>query len=120
MLRPALPSDQPNRERSPTIFFGTILQVVSFRRRDRVGCFVRHLSDRAGSKVASQHNCVCFSNPKATLDALVPGFAYFAFWYVLGAFAFWFIGFETSHRSIEQIDSELTGPTPSSRKIPAI
>jgi hypothetical protein len=23
----------------------------------------------------------------ATLDALVPGFLYFAFWYVLGAFA---------------------------------
>jgi hypothetical protein len=37
----------------------------------------------------------------------VPGFNYFAFWYVLGALAFWFIGFETSRRSIEQIDETL-------------
>lgn len=48
-----------------------------------------------------------YVKPEATLDALIPGFLYFAFWYVLGAFAFWFIGFETSRRSIEQIDSEL-------------
>jgi hypothetical protein len=46
----------------------------------------------------------------ATLDALVPGFLYFAFWYVLGAFAFWFIGFETSRRSIEEIDHTLSKP----------
>jgi putative MFS transporter len=49
-----------------------------------------------------------YVKPAATLDALIPGFNYFAFWYVLGAFAFWFIGFETSRRSIEQIDSELS------------
>jgi putative MFS transporter len=61
-----------------------------------------------------------YVKPQATLDALVPGFNYFAFWYVLGAFAFWFIGFETSRRSIEQIDAELTAPTPSPRKIPAV
>jgi len=48
-----------------------------------------------------------YVKPEATLDALVPGFNYFAFWYVLGAFAFWFIGFETSRRSIEQIDEAL-------------
>jgi putative MFS transporter len=48
-------------------------------------------------------------SPHATLDALVPGFAYFAFWYLLGAFAFWFIGFETRGRTIEEIDSELSG-----------
>ena len=61
-----------------------------------------------------------YVKPAATLDALVPGFAYFAFWYVLGAFAFWFIGFETSHRSIDEIDSELTVPASSSRKVPAV
>jgi MFS transporter, putative metabolite:H+ symporter len=51
-----------------------------------------------------------YVKPAATLAALVPGFLYFAFWYVLGAFAFWFIGFETSRRSIEQIDSALGIP----------
>jgi len=51
-----------------------------------------------------------YVKPEATLDALVPGFNYFAFWYVLGAFAFWFIGFETSRRSIEQIDEALGRP----------
>jgi putative MFS transporter len=48
--------------------------------------------------------------PKATLDALIPAFNYFAFWYVLGAAAFWFIGIETSGRSIEEIDAALTSP----------
>ena len=51
-----------------------------------------------------------YVKPAATLDALVPGFLYFAFWYVLGAFAFWFIGFETSRRSIADIDSDLGKP----------
>ena len=51
-----------------------------------------------------------YVKPAATLDALVPGFLYFAFWYVLGAAAFWLIGFETSRRSIEEIDSDLTKP----------
>jgi putative MFS transporter len=51
-----------------------------------------------------------YVKPEATLDALVPGFLYFAFWYVLGAFAFWFIGFETSRRSIEEIDLALARP----------
>ena len=50
-----------------------------------------------------------YVKPAATLEALVPGFLYFAFWYVLGALAFWFIGFETSRRSIDEIDRELTG-----------
>jgi MFS transporter, putative metabolite:H+ symporter len=61
-----------------------------------------------------------YVKPEATLDALVPGFLYFGFWYVLGAFAFWFIGFETSRRSIEQIDRTLTTRESSSQKIPAI
>jgi len=54
-----------------------------------------------------------FVKPEATLDALVPGFLYFAFWYVLGAFAFWFIGFETSRRSIEEIERSLEAPAAS-------
>jgi putative MFS transporter len=57
--------------------------------------------------------------PKATLAALVPGFNYFAFWYVLGAIAFAFIGFETRGRSIEEIDSALAAPAPSSERATA-
>ena len=53
-----------------------------------------------------------FVAPKATLDALIPAFNYFAFWYVLGAAAFWFIGIETSGRTIEEIDAALTAPAP--------
>jgi putative MFS transporter len=49
-----------------------------------------------------------YVNPQATLDALIPGMNYFAFWYVLGAFAIWFIGFETRGRTIDEIDSALT------------
>ncbi len=55
--------------------------------------------------IAGQTNLV---SPKATLDALVPGFNYFAFWYLLGAAAFWWIGFETSGRTIEEIERGLT------------
>ncbi len=52
-----------------------------------------------------------YVSPKATLDALIPGMNFFAFWYVLGAAAIWFIGFETSGRTIEEIDDDLTAPT---------
>ena len=51
-----------------------------------------------------------FVSPKATLDALIPAMNYFAFWYVLGAVAVWFIGFETRGRTIEEINSDLTAP----------
>jgi MFS transporter, putative metabolite:H+ symporter len=51
-----------------------------------------------------------YVKPEAALDVLIPGFNYFAFWYVLGAFAFWFIDFETSRRSIDEIDSALGRP----------
>ena len=60
-----------------------------------------------------------FVAPKATLDALIPAFNYFAFWYVLGAFAFWFIGFETRGRSLEDIDAALTAPAASPEGVPA-
>jgi putative MFS transporter len=55
-----------------------------------------------------------YVKPQATLDALIPAFNYFAFWYVLGAAAFWFIGFETRGRSIEEIDAALSAPAASS------
>jgi putative MFS transporter len=51
-----------------------------------------------------------YVKPQATLDALVPGFAYFASWYVLGALAFAFIAMETRGRTIDEIDAELTSP----------
>jgi MFS transporter, putative metabolite:H+ symporter len=59
-----------------------------------------------------------FVAPKATLDAVIPAFNYFAFWYVLGAVAFWFIGFETRGRTIEEIDATLSASAPSSARVP--
>jgi MFS transporter, putative metabolite:H+ symporter len=49
-----------------------------------------------------------FVTPKATLDALIPAMNYFAVWYLVGAAAIWFIGFETRGRTIGEIDSKLT------------
>jgi len=60
-----------------------------------------------------------FVAPQATLDAVIPAFNYFAFWYVLGAAAFWFIGIETSHRSLEDIDAQLSAPAASGEQVPA-
>ena len=61
-----------------------------------------------------------YINPKATLDALGPGFVYFSAWYVLGAVAFWFIGFETKGWSIEEIDRRLgKRAAPSPTRVPA-
>lgn len=51
-----------------------------------------------------------FVKPAATLDALVPGFLYFAAWYVLGALAFWLVALETSGRTIDEIDSAMSAP----------
>jgi hypothetical protein len=56
--------------------------------------------------------------PQATLDALIPAFNYFAFWYVLGAAAFWFIGFETGGRSIQEINASLSTPAAEPRRVP--
>ena len=50
-----------------------------------------------------------YVKPAATLEALIPGFLYFSYWYLLGAFAFWFIGTETRGRSIDDIDAEMSG-----------
>ena len=49
--------------------------------------------------------------PKATLDAILPSFLYFAAWMVLCGFAFLFLGFETGRQSLTEIDAEL-GNTP--------
>jgi MFS transporter, putative metabolite:H+ symporter len=46
--------------------------------------------------------------PKATIDALVPGMNFFAIWFLIGAFAVWFIGFETKGRTLAEIDNDLT------------
>jgi putative MFS transporter len=56
--------------------------------------------------IAGSNNYV---KPAATLHALVPGFAYFSYWYLLGAFAFWLIGHETRGRTIDEIDGEMLG-----------
>jgi hypothetical protein len=45
--------------------------------------------------------------PAANLKSLGLAFTYFAFWYVLGALAFWLIGIETKGRSFEEMDSTL-------------
>ena len=50
--------------------------------------------------------------PAANLASLGPAFLYFASWYVLGALTFWFIGFETKGRSLEEIDAVLAKPAP--------
>jgi MFS transporter, putative metabolite:H+ symporter len=55
--------------------------------------------------IAGSSNLV---SPKATLDALILGMNYFAFWYVVAALVVWLIGFETRGRTIAEIDSDLT------------
>jgi putative MFS transporter len=58
--------------------------------------------------IAGSDNLV---TPKATLDALIPAMNYFAVWYLVGAAAIWFIGFETRGRTLAEIDSTLDGPS---------
>jgi putative MFS transporter len=50
--------------------------------------------------------------PKATLDALVPAFNYFAAWYLLAVVSFLFVGIETRGRTIEELDAALARPVP--------
>jgi putative MFS transporter len=45
--------------------------------------------------------------PQATIDAIVPGFLYFAAWMVLCGCAFLFFGFETGQQSLVAIDATL-------------
>jgi MFS transporter, putative metabolite:H+ symporter len=60
-----------------------------------------------------------YVRPQATLNAMVPGFNYFAVWYVLAVVAFLFIGIETRGRTIEEIDAALAGPASAPIKAPA-
>jgi len=48
--------------------------------------------------------------PAANLESLGLVFSYFAFWFILGALAFWLIGIETKGRSFEEMDSALGKP----------
>jgi putative MFS transporter len=48
--------------------------------------------------------------PAANLESLGLAFSYFAFWFVLGALAFWLIGVETRGRTFEEMDSSLGRP----------
>jgi MFS transporter, putative metabolite:H+ symporter len=55
--------------------------------------------------------------PAANLVSLGPAFLYFASWYVLGALTFWFIGFETKGRSLEEIDAVLAKRAPAKVRV---
>jgi putative MFS transporter len=50
--------------------------------------------------------------PKATLDAILPAFIYFAAWYLLAVVGFLFVGIETKGRTIEELDAALTRQAP--------
>jgi hypothetical protein len=56
---------------------------------------------------------------EAAADALAPAFLYFGSWWILGAIAFWFIGFETKDRSFEEMDRTLTKPAARLGRAPA-
>ncbi|MBV8737176.1 MAG: MFS transporter [Alphaproteobacteria bacterium] len=60
-----------------------------------------------------------YVSPKATLAALVPGFNYFAVWYLLAVAAFLFIGIETRGRTIEELDAALAQRAPAPVRVPA-
>jgi MFS transporter, putative metabolite:H+ symporter len=49
-----------------------------------------------------------YVSPQATAAALIPGFNYFAQWYLIGAFAFWLIAPETRGRTIGEIDQAMS------------
>jgi len=48
-----------------------------------------------------------YVKPKATLDALVPAFNYFAGWFVLAVIVLLWLGLETRGRTIEELDGKL-------------
>lgn len=56
--------------------------------------------------------------PKATLDAIVPAFLYFAGWMSLCGLAFLCFGFETGRQGIARIDEELEAPGPNPAATP--
>ena len=58
-----------------------------------------------------------FVKPEATMAALVPGFLFFAYWYLIGAFAFWLVGTETRGRTIDEIDREMNSQSTRSTEV---
>jgi MFS transporter, putative metabolite:H+ symporter len=60
-----------------------------------------------------------YVRPQATLTAMVPGFNYFAVWYLLAVVAFLFIGIETRGRTIEELDAALVQRARPPAKAPA-
>ena len=58
-----------------------------------------------------------FVKPEATMAALIPGFLFFAYWYLIGAFAFLFIGAETRGRTIDEIDREMNSQATRSTEV---
>src|SRR6201994_3608224 len=59
-----------------------------------------------------------YVSPKLTIDAIFPALLFLAFWYGLAALVFWFVGFETKGRSIEEISSRLDATAPARRAAP--
>jgi len=53
-----------------------------------------------------------YVSPKATINGIVPGFNYFAAWFVLAVVAYLLIGIETRGRTIEELDASLARPRP--------
>ena len=53
-----------------------------------------------------------YVSPKATLAGIVPGFNYFAVWYVLAIVAYLLIGIETRGRTFEELDATIARPKP--------
>jgi MFS transporter, putative metabolite:H+ symporter len=53
-----------------------------------------------------------FVAPKATLDAMMPAFIYFAAWYLLAVIGFLFVGIETKGRTIEELDAAIVRSAP--------
>ncbi|HTW69512.1 MAG TPA: MFS transporter [Acetobacteraceae bacterium] len=51
-----------------------------------------------------------YLTPKATMDAIIPAFIYFAAWYLVGVAAFIGIGIETRGRTLEELDMALARP----------
>jgi MFS transporter, putative metabolite:H+ symporter len=58
--------------------------------------------------------------PAPNLASLGPAFTYFACWYILGALAFWLIGFETKGLSFEEMDSTILAKPAPARARPVV
>jgi hypothetical protein len=70
-------------------------------------------------RIAIASACARPLEAQSALDALGPAFLYFGSWWILGAIAFWFIGFETKGRTFEEMDSTLAKSAASPQRVPA-